>query len=168
MKGFFMKRLIFAILVLVSVCGAQTQSAGRWDKYQTLHDYWLVKQAGYTINTWDSVTTTAVWSEPFLAWDYMSAIVRVYKDSVRGYWEYWCGTDTARASMVFGRTLEWDKAANLDSTYVASTGYWNCNITASAIPVHVWGRFKYTPGASGGRVVNDDSLFIVLVTGRKK
>jgi hypothetical protein len=162
-----MKRIVLIVMLFAACAMAQTQSAGRWDNYQTLHDYWLVKQAGYTVNTWDSVTTSAVWSEPFLTWDFMSAIVRVYKDSVRGKFEYWAGKDTTRATMVFGRTLEWDKAADLDSMYVASTGYWSSNITAAAIPIHRYGRLKYIPGTSGGRVVNDDSLFAVWMTGRK-
>ena len=69
--------------------------------------------------------------------------------------------------MVFGRTLEWDKAADLDSAYTSSTGYWNCNLTGSAIPVHYYGRLKFTPGASGSRKIKDDSLLVVYITGRR-
>ena len=162
-----MKKFVCLFMIVLAVCAvAQDQSGLKWWN-ATATDYWLVKQAGYTINTWDSVTTSAVWSEPFRSWSYMSTYLHMIKDSVRVKVEYWAGLDTARASMVFGRTLEWDKAANIDSTYLSSTGYWNNNITASAIPVHVWARLKITPGASGSRIIKDDSLFVIYFTGRR-
>lgn len=165
-----MKKIVALLVLLLAVCAMaqdyKAQDEALWFR-MTAKDYWMVRQAGYTINTWDSVTTTAVWSEPFRTWDYMSAIVHVVKDSVRGYLEYWAGVDTARATMVFGRTLEWDKEASLDSTYVSSTGYWSCNLTEEPIPIHTWGRLKFTPGGSGSRVTKDDSLFTIYLTGRK-
>ena len=162
-----MKKLVVLFIIILSIGAiAQDQSGLKWWN-STSTDYWLLKQAGYTINTWDSVTTSAVWSEPFRPWNYMSACLHMVKDSVRVYVEYWAGLDTARASMVFGRTLEWDNAVNLDSTYLSSTGYWNSNITASPIPVHPWARLKITPGATGSRVIKDDSLFTIYITGRK-
>ena len=166
MKKLILVALLVALAVPVMAQDYKAQDDAMWYR-ATVKDWWMLRQAGYTINTWDSVTTTAVWSEPFRAYDYMSVIVRVIKDSVRGYWEYWSGIDTTRATMVFGRTLEWDKAADLDSAYTSSTGYWNCNITSEAIPIHYYGRLKYVPGASGGRTVNDDSLLTVHITGRR-
>lgn len=166
-----MKKLLFVLLILAAAGsvfpqGYKAQDEAAWFR-ATVKDWWLVRQAGYTINPWDSVTTSAVWSEPFRTYDFMSAIVHVNKDSFRGYWEFWSGIDTTRATMVFGRTMEWDKAAALDSTYTSSTGYWSCNITESAIPIHYYGRLKFTPGASGSRVTKDDSLMFVYITGRR-
>ncbi len=166
-----MKKMILVVLVLaltfpVIAQQYKAQDEAYWFR-NSAKDWWMLRQAGYTINTWDSVTTTGVWSEPFRAYDYQSVICHVIKDSVRGYFEYWAGVDTNRSTMVFGRTLEWDKAAALDSTYVSSKGYWNCNITEQPIPVHPWARLKFIPGSSGSRVANDDSLFALYVTGRK-
>lgn len=162
-----MKKLVFLFVIILAVGAiAQDQSGLKWWN-ATSADYWLLKKAGQTSSTWDSITTAAVWSEPFRTWNYMSAICKVNLDSVRVYVEYWAGLDTARASMVYGRTLEWDKAANLDSTYMSSTGYWNSNITASAIPVHTWGRLKITPGATGSRKIKAHGLLTIYMTGRK-
>lgn len=165
-----MKKLVFLFIVIFAVVAiAQDYKAADealWYR-MTAKDWWMVRQAGYAINTWDSVTTAAVWSEPFRSWDFQSVICHMIKDSVRVYAEYWAGVDTNRATMVYGRTLEWDKAAALDSTYVSSTGYWNCNVTEEPVPVHPWARLKFTPGASGSRKIKDDSLFTIYITGRK-
>ena len=168
-----MKKMILVVLVLaltfpVIAQQYKAQDEAYWFRYE-VKDWWMLRQAEYKSNVWDSVTSNRndYWSEAFRSYDYQSVICRVIKDSVRGYFEYWAGVDTNRSTMVFGRTLEWDKAAALDSTYVSSTGYWNCNITEKPIPVHPWARLKFIPGASGGRAVNDDSLFALYVTGRK-
>lgn len=162
-----MKRLVMLLVLLALAAGATAQDPNNnWGK-NYMGNKWLVKAAGQTVNTWDSVKTTAVWSEYFPSWDYQSVYLHMIKDSVRVYVEYWAGPDTNRATMVYGRTLTWDKAADLDSTYVASTGYWNANITEEAIPVHNYGRLKVTPGASGSRKIGDDSLFVIYITGRK-
>ncbi len=165
MRNLVLIALLIAVSVPVLAQDYKAQDEALWYR-STVKDHWMVRQDGYTINTWDSVTTSAVWSQPFRTYDFMSVIVHMIKDSVRGYWEYWAGVDTARATMVFGRTLEWDCAADLDSTYTSSTGYFNANITDEAIPVHNFGRLKFTPGASGSRKIKDDSLFTVFVTGR--
>jgi hypothetical protein len=167
-----MKKLIFVVLLLaLSVpLFAQTykaQDEAAWFRLSA-KDYWGLKRDGRTSATWDSLIGTAsFWTAPFRSWDYQSAIIHIIKDSVRFEVEYWAGVDTARATMVFGRVLEWDKGAALDSTYLASTGYWNCNITESAIPVHPWARLKITPTVYGGRVKADTGLFTVFITGRK-
>ena len=166
-----MKKLIYVLLVLALVLPLygqdyKAQDEGYWYR-NTAKDWWMLRQSGYAINTWDSVTTTGVWSEPFRAYDFQSAILHMIKNSVRVYVEYWAGVDTNRATMVYGRTLTWDKAAALDSTYVSSTGYWNSNITEEPIPVHPWARLKVVPGATGSRTAKDDSLFTVYMTGRK-
>lgn len=167
-----MKKLLFFVMVLaltvpVMAQDYKAQDEGYWFR-NSAKDWWMLRQAGYTINTWDSLTSTrdGYWSEPFRAYDYQSVICHVIKDSVRIYVEYWAGVDTSRAKMVYGRTLEWDKAAALDSTYCSSKGYWNSNITEEPIPVHPWARLLVYQGA-GSRAVKDDSLFTIYMTGRK-
>lgn len=168
MKKLFFVALILALVAPVMAQDYKAQDEGYWFR-NSAKDWWMLRQAGYTVNTWDSVTSNRndYWSEPFRAYDYQSVICHMIKDSVRGYVEYWAGVDTNRTTMVFGRVLEWDKAAALDSTYVSSKGYWNANITEEPIPVHPWARLKFVPGATGSRTVKDDSLFTLYMTGRK-
>ena len=126
-----------------------------------------MKQAGYTSATWDSVKSDSVWSEPFHTWDYMSARLWIIQDSVRLSCKYYSGPDTARSSMAFGKALEWDQYTDCDSAYVSGIGYYNANLTETAIPVHVWGRLVFKAASPGVRVASADSLFKVELTGRK-
>jgi len=158
-----MKKVALLVLVLAVCSMAQSTSWGKnmvWDK-------WTLKQAGYTSATWDSVKSDSVWSEPFLTWDYMTARLWIIEDSVRVIAKYYSGPDTARTRMAFGKALEWDQYTDCDSTNVSGIGYYNANITETAIPVHIWGRLLFKAVAPGVRVKSADSLFAVDMTGRK-
>lgn len=166
-----MKKMVFVVLLFALAAGLNAQTDKAQDEAlwfrMTAKDYWTVKQAGYTIVTWDSLQSDSVWSAPFRTWDYMSAMVRILKDSIRIGVKLYSGIDTTRTAMAFGRTLEWDQYNDADSTYISGIGYYNSNLTEQPCPVHMWGRLVIKAEAPGVRVAKDDSLFTVFMTGRK-